>query len=116
VCHGSVFPLHSLLGKVLPTTLAASDADGGGQVKVTFERVIVHPNGHREIEGVTPKLLPPSSHMLPKQDGVEIDVKEIKDLDALECAPIGVITTPGTKNPKYVPTEPSPPASSLGEF
>jgi hypothetical protein len=24
----------------------------------------------------------------------------------LESAPIGVITTPGTKNPKYVPTEP----------
>jgi hypothetical protein len=24
----------------------------------------------------------------------------------LESAPVGVITTPGTKNPKYVPTEP----------
>jgi hypothetical protein len=32
----------------------------------------------------------------------------------LESAPIGVITTPGTKNPKYVPTEPSPLTSSLG--
>jgi hypothetical protein len=32
----------------------------------------------------------------------------------LEIAPIGVITTPGTKSPKYVPTEPSPLASSLG--
>jgi hypothetical protein len=32
----------------------------------------------------------------------------------LECPPIGVITTPGTKNPKYVPTEPLPLASSLG--
>jgi hypothetical protein len=32
----------------------------------------------------------------------------------LESAPIGVITTPGTKNPKYVPTEASPLASSLG--
>jgi hypothetical protein len=32
----------------------------------------------------------------------------------LECPPIGVITTPGTKNPKYLPTEPSPLASSLG--
>jgi hypothetical protein len=32
----------------------------------------------------------------------------------LECPPIGVITTPGTKNPKYVPTEPAPLASSLG--
>lgn len=32
----------------------------------------------------------------------------------LECAPIGVITTPGTKNPKYVPTEPAPLASALG--
>ena len=26
----------------------------------------------------------------------------------LEIAPIGVVTTPGTKNPKYVPTEPRP--------
>ena len=30
----------------------------------------------------------------------------------LEKAPIGIVTTPGTKNPKYVPTEPRPPASS----
>jgi len=30
----------------------------------------------------------------------------------LESAPVGVITTPGTKNPKYVPTEPRPLASS----
>ncbi len=30
----------------------------------------------------------------------------------LENAPIGVVTTPGTKNPKYVPAEPRPPASS----
>ena len=26
--------------------------------------------------------------------------------------PIGVVTTPGTKNPKYVPTEPRPLVSS----
>jgi hypothetical protein len=30
----------------------------------------------------------------------------------LESAPIGVVTTPGTKNPKYVPTEPRPLVSS----
>jgi hypothetical protein len=30
----------------------------------------------------------------------------------LESAPIGVVTTPGTKNPKYVPTEPRLLASS----
>ena len=30
----------------------------------------------------------------------------------LEKAPIGIITTPGTKNPKYVPAEPRPLASS----
>ena len=30
----------------------------------------------------------------------------------LESAPIGVVTTPGTKNPKYVPTEPWPLVSS----
>jgi hypothetical protein len=30
----------------------------------------------------------------------------------LESAPMGVITTPGTKKPKYVPTEVWQPASS----
>ena len=30
----------------------------------------------------------------------------------LENAPIGVVITPGTKNPKYVPTEPRPLVSS----
>jgi hypothetical protein len=34
----------------------------------------------------------------------------------LESAPIGVVTTPGTKNPKYVPTEPWLLASSLGDM
>ncbi len=30
----------------------------------------------------------------------------------LESAPIGVVTTPGTKKPKYAPTEPPWPLSS----
>ena len=30
----------------------------------------------------------------------------------LESAPIGVVTTPGTKDPKYVPTKPRPLVSS----
>jgi hypothetical protein len=48
----------SLLGKVLPTTLSASESDGGVGVKMVFERHIVWPDGRREIEGVTPKALP----------------------------------------------------------
>ena len=32
----------------------------------------------------------------------------------LESAPIGVVTTPGTKKPKYIPTEQQPLSSSLG--
>jgi hypothetical protein len=32
----------------------------------------------------------------------------------LESAPIGVVTTPGTKNPKYVATEVWPLSSSSG--
>jgi hypothetical protein len=36
---------------------------------MVFERHIVWPDGHREIEGKTPKQLPPpSSHMLPNDD------------------------------------------------
>jgi hypothetical protein len=49
----------SLLGKILPHTLAAaSDSDRGLGMKVTFERRIVWPDGHTEVEGVTPKQLP----------------------------------------------------------
>ena len=44
-----------LLGKVLPSTLAMPETSGGKQAGITFERVIVWPDGHREIEGVTPK-------------------------------------------------------------
>jgi hypothetical protein len=47
-----------LIGKVLPTTLAADESNGGAGVQMTFQRVIVWPDGHREIEGVTPKALP----------------------------------------------------------
>jgi hypothetical protein len=46
-----------LLGKVLPSTLAMPESSRG-DAKVTFERIIVWPDGHREIEGVTPKQLP----------------------------------------------------------
>jgi hypothetical protein len=47
----------SLLAKVLPSTLAASESDGGIGVQLVFRREIVYPNGHVEIEGATPKAL-----------------------------------------------------------
>jgi hypothetical protein len=44
---------------LLPHTLAAaSESDGGKQAKITFERVIVWPDGHREIEGAVRLRLP----------------------------------------------------------
>jgi hypothetical protein len=46
-----------LLGKVLPTTLT-SESDGGEGNKITFQRIIVMPDGQKWIEGVTPKALP----------------------------------------------------------
>jgi hypothetical protein len=36
---------------------------------MTFERVIVWPDGHREIEGVTPKLLAPAGVPSETPDG-----------------------------------------------
>jgi|SRR5215471_3696674 hypothetical protein len=48
----------SLLSKVLPTTLNTSETDGGVGAQLVFRREIVYPNGHVEIEGVTPKALP----------------------------------------------------------
>jgi hypothetical protein len=41
----------------LPQTLSADDS-AGGEVQITFRRIIVHPGGREEIEGVTPKALP----------------------------------------------------------
>jgi len=34
----------------------------------------------------------------------------------LENPPIGVVTTPGTQHPKYVPAEPQPLTSSSGDM
>src|SRR5215469_8802595 len=48
-----------LLAKILPHQLAASaDSHGGGRTEIVFRRIIVHPGGREEIEGVTPKALP----------------------------------------------------------
>ena len=41
-----------------PTTLSAPESDGGVGTQITFTRIIVHADGHKEIEGVTPKALP----------------------------------------------------------
>ena len=55
-----------LLAKILPHQLAMDAGSDGGPTQITFKRIIVHPGGREEIEGVTPKLLPsPASHMLP---------------------------------------------------
>ena len=68
----------SLLGKVLPTTLSAPESDGGVGTQITFTRIIVHPDGHREIEGVTPKALPvpDASHALPRPTDPTDDTNE----------------------------------------
>ena len=71
---------------------------------------------------------PPNGEMNDDDDEIQADVpnqstqmerdeafcaRMLKAIEAgLESAPIGVVTTPGTKNPKYVPTEPRPLASS----
>ena len=53
----------SLIGKVLPTTLAASESDGGGLgIKVEFKRIIVFPDG-RQVEQLP---APDASHALPR--------------------------------------------------
>ena len=48
-----------LLAKILPHQLASeSESDGGNDRTIVFVRHIVHADGRREIEGVTPKALP----------------------------------------------------------
>jgi hypothetical protein len=73
----------SLLGKVLPTTLQASDSDGGASLQMTLRRVIVYPGGREEIEGVTPKqIAPPTSRVLPSEAPIAVEAKEINDLES----------------------------------
>ena len=69
----------SLLGKVLPTTLSTPESDGGPGVQLVFRREIVYPNGHVEIEGVTPKALPvpDASHALPRPTDPTDDTNEL---------------------------------------
>jgi hypothetical protein len=70
----------SLLGKCLPHTLSADESNGGLGVKVSFERIIVFPDGRREVEGVTPKALPApdASHALPGSDRTNSDDSDDK--------------------------------------
>jgi uncharacterized protein DUF5681 len=50
----------SLLGKILPTQLATdADSAGGAGVQLVFRREIVWPDGRVEVQGVSPKALPP---------------------------------------------------------
>jgi hypothetical protein len=67
----------SLLARVLPTTLQASESDGGSST-VTFTRVIVMPDGQRWVEGATPKALPApdASHALPRPTDPTDDTNE----------------------------------------
>jgi len=76
----------SLLSKVLPSTLA-SESDGGVGVQLVFRREIVYPNGHVEIEGVTPKALPSpdAPRMLPSSNDQAADTNDINPGRRLCC-------------------------------
>jgi hypothetical protein len=67
-----------LLAKVYPTTLAASDSNGGVGVELRFVREIVWPDGRREVEGVSPKALPAPDafHALPRPTDPTEDTNE----------------------------------------
>jgi hypothetical protein len=66
----------------MPSVLAADTESNGGSQVITFQRVIVMPDGQRWIEGKTPKQLPPpASHMLPNSDQPASDTSDINDLD-----------------------------------
>jgi hypothetical protein len=67
-----------LLGKILPTQLAADAESGGGLTKISFERIVCWPDGRREVEGVTPKALPSpdSSHAFPRPTNPTDDTNE----------------------------------------
>jgi hypothetical protein len=71
-----------LLGKILPAVLAAdADSKGGAELRMTFTRRIVYPNGPVHVEGQTPKQLPPpASHALPNSEPSDDEPSDNKDL------------------------------------
>jgi hypothetical protein len=90
ITYGSIRSYHT----ALPTTLAASESDGGRGTKITFTRVIVMPDGQRyNIEGKTPlQIAPPerrydggierpASHTLPNSEEASSDVNKNSDLE-----------------------------------
>ena len=67
-----------LLAKILPHQLAMDAESDGGTAQITFKRILVYPGGREEIEGVTPKQIPPpASHMLPSQSDPTDDTNDI---------------------------------------
>jgi hypothetical protein len=62
---------------------AETESDGGLGAKITFERIIVMPDGQRYIEGVTPKSLPApdASHTLPNS----VATKSSNDINESEA-------------------------------
>jgi hypothetical protein len=66
---------------VLPTTLAA-ESDGGSHTEITFRRIVVFPGGREETDETPKQIAPPASHMLPRSDEIEVDAKDIKELDS----------------------------------
>jgi len=53
-----------LLAKILPSTLAASESDGGARTEIVFRRILVYPGGREEEETTPKQIAPPASHML----------------------------------------------------
>jgi hypothetical protein len=47
----------------------------GGQKAISFERIIVWPDGHREIEGKTPKQLPRPDMAHQPEVGENVDIE-----------------------------------------
>jgi hypothetical protein len=60
----------SAFGRAMPET------NGGKPAGISFERIIVWPDGHREIEGVTPKQLPAPSPLSVKNNDHSICVEK----------------------------------------
>jgi len=56
------------------------------------------------------------SHLMTRMDDAFCARMRAAIAAGLESAPIGIITTPGTQSPRYVPAEPRLPASPSGNL
>jgi hypothetical protein len=69
-----------LLAKILPHQLA-TETGSHGRVEIRFKRIIVYPGGREESDDTPKQIEHKASQGLPNADEIQVEPKDIKELD-----------------------------------